>query len=108
MLVVAVVVVVLLLVRRRGLHTNSASTDLLALVSVLGCNHTWHVELIVVREHTQPETDLLGRELTLAHGTALDKRRGPKALETTARRLKLLATSLRTRASMLKYFEKLG
>lgn len=96
------VVVVLLLVGRRGLHANSASTDLLALVSVLGCDHTWHVELIVVREHTQPETDLLGRELTLAHGTALNERRGPEALKTTAWRLKLLTTSFRTRASMLK------
>lgn len=94
------VVIVILLLVRRGLHTNSASTDFLALIGVLGGDHTRHVELIIVGEHTQPETNLLGRELTFSHCTALDEWRGSEAFKTTTWRLKLLTASFRTRASM--------
>ena len=55
------------------LHTHSASAHVLTLVGLLGRDHAWHDELIVVGQDAQPEADLLRSELTLAHGTALDE-----------------------------------
>lgn len=73
--------------RRQILHAHTASADLLTFARLLGRDHAGHAKLIVVSQHTQPEAYLLRRELTLAHGAALNKRRCAEVLETRTRTL---------------------
>lgn len=70
------------LARRQVLHAHTTSAYLLTLARLLGRDHARHAELVVVGQHAQPETDLLRRELALAHGAALDERRRSEVLET--------------------------
>ena len=68
---------------------------------VLGGDHTWHHELVVVREHAQPKADLLSGKLTFAHGATLDERGRTEVFQAASGTLEGLTASLSTRTTML-------